>query len=128
MPLVEVFGRKLPFQSPAKNADLPTSEQRYHGDRQRCVLRNFRQKLRLRIQVGHQFAAVPHQEKVHVIAVIVNGVQQPQQAALHSAKLHGLGEDENGVFHLAFLLIYPVSAHPAGVHSTVSSLRGDSLI
>ena len=97
MLLVEAPGRKLPIQSPAENADLPAFEQRCHGDRQRCVLRNFRQKIRLRIQVGHQFAAMPHQEKVHVIAVIVDGVQQPQQAALHPAKLHGLGEDKNGV-------------------------------
>ena len=29
---------------------------------------------------------------------------------------------------LTFLLIHAVSAHPAGVHSTVSSLRGDFLI
>lgn len=36
-------------------------------------------------------------EKVHVIVVIVDGVQQSQQTALHPAKLHGLGEDENGV-------------------------------
>lgn len=97
MPLVEALGCKLPFQPPAESADLAAFEQRCHGDRQRCILRNFRKKIRLRIQVRHQFAAVPHQKKVHVIVVIVDGVQQSQQTALHSAKLHGLGEDENGV-------------------------------
>ena len=37
-------------------------------------------------------------------------------------------EKEKFLFHEAFLLIYPVSIQPAGVQSTVSSLRGDSLI
>ena len=46
---------------------------------------------------------MPNQEKVNVIAVIVNRIQQPQQAALHAAKFHGLGEDEKGWFHVITL-------------------------
>ena len=128
MLLVKTPRRKLSLQPPTKYAELTTSDKRRHRHGQRRILRNLRQKFRLGIQIWHQLAAVPHQEKVNVIAVIVDRIQQPQQAALHAPKLHGLGEDENGWFHRAFLLIYPVSTHPAGVHSTVSSLRGDSLM
>ena len=78
MPLVEALGCKLPFQPPAKNAESPALDERRHGHSKRCILRNFRQELRLGVQIRHQLPAVPHQKEVNVVAVIVDGVEQPQ--------------------------------------------------
>mgnify|MGYP007129818474 CR=1 FL=1 len=128
MLLIKAPCRKLSFQPPAQHAQLSALDERRHGHGQRGILRNFRQELCLGVQIRHQFAAVPHQKEVNVVAVVVNGIEQPQQAALHTPKSHRLGEDENGWFHQAFLLIYSVSIQPAGVQSAVSSFLGDSLI
>ena len=95
---------KLTTQPPAQHAQLSALDERRHRHGQRGILRNFRQEICLGVQIRHQFAAVPHQKEVNVVVVIVDGVEQPQQAALHSPKLHRLGEDENGVFHLCFFL------------------------
>lgn len=85
----------LLLEPSAQHAELPTLDERHHGHGQRGILRDFRQEIGLGVQVRHHLAAVPHQKEVNVIAVIVDGVEQPQQAALHAPKLHGLGEDED---------------------------------
>ena len=104
MLLIKAPCRKLSFQPPAQHAQLSALDERRHGHGQRGILRNFRQELCLGVQIRHQFAAVPHQKEVNVVAVIVDGIQQTQKAALHAPKLHRLGKDENGVFHLCFFL------------------------
>ena len=97
----------LLLEPSAQHAELPTLDERHHGHGQRGILRNFRQEIGLGGQTRHQLAAVPHQKEVNAITVIVDGVEQSQQAALHAPKLHGLGEDENCVSSLLFSLHRP---------------------
>ena len=75
MLLIKAPCRKLSFQPPAKHAQLSALDERRHRHGQRGILRNFRQEICLGVQIRHQFAAVPHQKEVNVIAAIVDGVE-----------------------------------------------------
>ena len=58
----------------------------------------------------------------------IHVVDQADQDFFCTAMAKIMDEKKNLFFHKLLLLIYPVSSHPAGVHNTVSSFLGDSLI
>lgn len=58
----------------------------------------------------------------------IHVVDQIDKHFLRTAMAKIMDEKKNLFFHKLLLLIYPVSSHPAGVHSTVNSFLGDSRI
>lgn len=78
---------------------------------------------------GH--LCVPIQAKAHSAVKQFHGTESQLATPknTHQIQLYEVMQYQSIGFHsVAFLLIYPVSTHPAGVHSTVSNLRGDSLM